>query len=218
MNLIACKSPGPGRPKDLEKRAAILGAAKQLFPSLGFEGTSMDAIAAAAGVSKLTVYSHFRDKETLFVEVIRQKCEEQLLPEFFESSLRGSIRKTLLIIARGFFGLIISDESIGLMRMLMAEACKGSSRLPQLFWEAGPKRSNEMLEHLLATATKSGQLDVQDVHRAAGQFFCLIKGEHHLRRLIGCGEPISAAEVEWHIENVVDMFLRAYAPLGHELS
>jgi len=212
MNLFACKSPGPGRPKDLEKRAAILDAAKQMFPRLGFEGTSMDAIAASAGVSKLTVYSHFRDKETLFVEAIRQKCEEQLPPEFFAPSVRGPIRKTLLMIARGFFGLVVSDEAIGLARMLMADACKGNSRLPQLFWEAGPKRSNDTLEHLLASATETGQLDVQDPHRAAGQFLCLVKGEYHMRRLIGCSEPITATETERHIESVVDMFLRAYAP------
>ena len=74
MTLAVAKSCGPGRPKDLEKRAAILAAAKRLFPLSGFEGTSMDAIAAEAGVSKLTVYSHFTDKETLFVAAIRARC------------------------------------------------------------------------------------------------------------------------------------------------
>ena len=74
MTLAVAKACGPGRPKDLEKRAAILAAAKRLFPMSGFEGTSMDAIAAEAGVSKLTVYSHFTDKETLFVAAIRARC------------------------------------------------------------------------------------------------------------------------------------------------
>lgn len=57
---------GPGRPKDLAKRQAILDAAKILFLSHGYANTSMDAVASEAGVSKLTVYSHFNDKETLF--------------------------------------------------------------------------------------------------------------------------------------------------------
>src|SRR5690606_2086124 len=73
----------PGRPKDLEKRAAILDAAKTLFPERGYEGTSMDAIAQAAGVSKLTVYSHFQDKDTLFVEAVKAKCEELLPQDLF---------------------------------------------------------------------------------------------------------------------------------------
>jgi AcrR family transcriptional regulator len=82
--IPASKSCGPGRPKDLEKRAAILDAAKRLFPTSGFEGTSMDAIAADAGVSKLAVYSHFRDKETLFIAAIRVRCEEQVPETLFD--------------------------------------------------------------------------------------------------------------------------------------
>src|SRR5690606_31620579 len=72
------KSPAaPGRPKDLEKGSAILDAARRLFTTQGFDGASMDQIAAAAGVSKLTVYSHYGDKETLFAEVVKSYCEQQ---------------------------------------------------------------------------------------------------------------------------------------------
>ncbi len=67
------KAAGPGRPKDLGKRASILEAAKRLFLEQGYQGVSMDQIATAAGVSKLTVYSHFGDKETLFSDAIAAK-------------------------------------------------------------------------------------------------------------------------------------------------
>ena len=67
-----------GRPKDPAKRAAILEAAKTLFLAGGFSGTSMDAVAKEAGVSKLTVYSHFSDKETLFSAAIEAKCQNML--------------------------------------------------------------------------------------------------------------------------------------------
>src|ERR1700712_2496679 len=73
---------GPGRPKDLAKRQAILEAAKNLFIRNGYANTSMDAVAAEAGVSKLTVYSHFTDKETLFSCAVVARCEEQV-PELF---------------------------------------------------------------------------------------------------------------------------------------
>ena len=62
---------GPGRPKDPAKRKAILEAAETLFLRNGYDGSSMDAIAAEAGVSKLTVYSHFTDKETLFAFAVK---------------------------------------------------------------------------------------------------------------------------------------------------
>ncbi len=85
----AGKGNGPGRPKDLGKRAAILQAAKSLFVEQGYAGVSMDGIAALAGVSKLTVYSHFGDKETLFSEAIRVQCEEMMPADLFEHAPRG---------------------------------------------------------------------------------------------------------------------------------
>src|SRR5690348_18371365 len=118
MTLAVAKSCGPGRPKDLEKRAAILAAAKRLFPLSGFEGTSMDAIAAEAGVSKLTVYSHFTDKETLFFAAIRARCEEQMPATLFEIDVEGPVRRQLEAIARAFFALVTAPESVALHRLL----------------------------------------------------------------------------------------------------
>lgn len=54
------------------KREAIIQAAISEFRSHGFEITSMDKIAATAGVSKRTVYNHFPSKEELFAEILNQ--------------------------------------------------------------------------------------------------------------------------------------------------
>ena len=54
------------------KHDAIAGAALVLFARDGYERTSVDAIAAEAGVSKRTVYSHYGDKENLFLLVLRE--------------------------------------------------------------------------------------------------------------------------------------------------
>src|SRR4051812_41247107 len=58
-----------------QKREAILAAARQLFLGDGFERTSVDAIAATAGVSKRTVYDYFGDKRTLLVAVVEQAVQ-----------------------------------------------------------------------------------------------------------------------------------------------
>src|SRR5678815_6014191 len=79
------KASAPGRPKDLGKGAAILEAAKRMFTVHGFDGVSMDQIAAEAGVSKLTVYSHFGDKETLFAAAAKAYCDQQLPSSLFEA-------------------------------------------------------------------------------------------------------------------------------------
>jgi TetR/AcrR family transcriptional regulator, mexJK operon transcriptional repressor len=210
MTLAVAKSCGPGRPKDLEKRAAILAAAKRLFPLSGFEGTSMDTIAAEAGVSKLTVYSHFTDKETLFVAAIRARCADQVPDELFHVA-GGTVGVQLEAIARAFLGLITSPEAISLHRLLTASVGT-TPKLGQLFWEAGPLRMRQSFEEFLRKEVEAGQLEIPDITRAASQFFALLKGELHARLLCGCTQSISAQDIDEHVRATVDLFLRACAP------
>jgi TetR/AcrR family transcriptional repressor of mexJK operon len=210
MNAVV-KNPGPGRPKDLEKRAAILNVAKRLFTTQGFDGTSMDAIAAAAGVSKLTVYSHFQDKERLFAAAVECVCAEQMPAEIFMADLKGPIRKQLVTIAKAFFALITSDEAVAVHRTIVANA-RQSPKLAELFWEAGPKRTQRAFESFLREEVQGGTLEIADLHRAATQFFCLLKGELHARMEFGCCGQVTQQEIDDHIEATVDFFLRAYTP------
>ena len=203
--------PGPGRPKDLEKRQAILDAAKRLFPQHGFDGVSMEAIAAEAGVSKLTVYSHYGDKDALFSATIRAKCEEMLPPTLFIATSKGPIRRQLTSIAGAFFALITSPEAIGMQRV-MSTLMDTDSRLPQMFWEAGPQRVHDGFADFLRARIAVGQLAIPDVDRASSQFFCLLKGELHARLVCGCPGDFGDREVATHIQATVDLFLRAYAP------
>lgn len=205
---VAAPRAAAGRPRDMEKRAAILDAAKNLFLGNGFEGTSMDAIASAAGVSKITVYSHFQDKDTLFREVCKAKCEKQLPHEIFVINRKAPLRQQLLQIARAFFGLIMSPEAIALHRLMTAQQ---EPKLAQLFWEEGPQRSQHELAEFFRAEIAEGALDIPDPRRAAGHFFCLLKGEPFARVTYGAG-GVSEADARAHIESVVDLFLRAYAP------
>lgn len=200
---------GPGRPKDLGKRAAILVAATQMFTSQGYEGTSMDQIAASAGVSKLTVYSHFGDKEALFAAVVRAHCETQLPDALFAPTPGTPLRDRLLAIARGFYAMINTPESVAGHRMLCTPQLAGSA-LSRLFWEAGPQRVHDAFAALLVRRIQAGELAIDDVPRAAGQFFALLKGEPHARRVFGCCEGEPAPAIEAHLVAAVDMFLRAY--------
>jgi TetR/AcrR family transcriptional repressor of mexJK operon len=202
------KPASPGRPKDLGKRAAILDAAKRMFTAHGFERVSMDQIAAEAGVSKLTVYSHFGDKETLFSAAISAKCEEQLANGLFAVDPASSLREQLLGIGRAFLTLINSEEALAIHRVVTTQP--PPAKLGQLFWEAGPRQVQLAFEAFLRDEIAAGALDIPDVHRAASQFFCMLKGELHMLLLCGCIEEIDAAEAEAHVQATVDMFLRAY--------
>ncbi|HWH88740.1 MAG TPA: TetR/AcrR family transcriptional regulator [Pseudomonas sp.] len=202
---------GPGRPKDLAKRQAILDAAKTLFLSHGYANTSMDAVASEAGVSKLTVYSHFNDKETLFSAAVVAKCEEQLPPLFFELPEGIPVENVLLNIGRGFHQLINSDESVNLHRLIMALGSQ-DPKLSLIFFEAGPERVVNGMEGLLTKIHASGALNIDQPHNAAEHFFCLIKGAGNFRLLYGCGEPLTGDAAERHVREVVGLFMRAYKP------
>ncbi|AZD00372.1 TetR/AcrR family transcriptional regulator [Pseudomonas chlororaphis] len=204
-------SNGPGRPKDLAKRQAILEAAKALFLSNGYANTSMDAVAAEAGVSKLTVYSHFNDKETLFSAAVMAKCEEQLPTLIFELPAGMPIESVLLNIGRGFHLLINSEESLNLHRLIMALGSQ-DPKLSQIFFEAGPQRMVQGMERLLTRIDQSGALRIDKPRNAAEHFFCLLKGAANFRLLYDCGEPLSDEAAEEHVREVVGLFMRAYRP------
>ncbi len=215
MNTSAqIKPQGPGRPKDMEKRAAILAAAKALFIRNAFAGTSMDAIAADAGVSKLTVYSHYGDKDNLFREVIRSRIQD-LLPEetyFFDAQV--DIKETLLRVALTHAHLDCNAETVGTFRAILSDCRQGNPRYGKLIWEEGATRTHGLMERLLQQAVDAGQLEIDDVARASGQFLALIKGNLMMRQMFGCMDcPQSyAEEIEATARDGVTMFLRAYLP------
>ncbi|HOO28102.1 MAG TPA: helix-turn-helix domain-containing protein, partial [Lachnospiraceae bacterium] len=58
------------------KRKCILDGAVQVFTKAGFDAASMDKIAETAGVSKITIYKYFQNKETLFLAVVTEYLKE----------------------------------------------------------------------------------------------------------------------------------------------
>lgn len=211
------RASGPGRPKDLGKRAAILKSAKRLFVAHGYEGVSMDQIATAAGVSKLTVYSHFGDKDSLFSAAIIAKLDEQVPAALFSDDTlrqtgpkdsREGLHAQLMRIGMAFFSLVSSEEALSMHRMMLSPNSQPHVR--DLFWQAGPQRLKNGFGEFLRERMARGQLDIDDVDLAAGQFFCLLKGDLHVRMMCClCASP-AADVVHAHVSATVDMFLRAY--------
>jgi len=201
----------PGRPKDMEKRAAVLEAAMALFPSRGYDGTSVEAIAQAAGVSKLTVYSHFADKEALFEAAVTECCAQMLPHRLFEPSAGLPVGEALMGIGRAFVDLMMDERAIALHRVMVAQAGQ-DQRLAEIFFSAGPRASLQEMESFLRAAHAEGSLRVDSPGRAAEHFFSLLKGVRHLRVLVGLSAPPPPAERDAHVSEIVQFFLRAYAP------
>ncbi len=204
------RPPGsPGRPKDPGKRQAILAAASRLFMEQGYAGASMDAIAAAAGVSKLTVYSHFGDKEGLFHAAVRATSDALVPDTLFTADSEAPLRQQLLDIGHAFFTLVSSEAALAAQRMILSPDTDESIR--QLFWQAGPARITDALVSFLAPRVARGELAIEDLELAASQFFCLVKGELHHSLMCGMGGQCDAAQADRHVTSAVDFFIRGYA-------
>ncbi len=211
MMQTAATRPAPGRPKDPAKRAAILEAAKSLFAQNGFDGVSMDQIAQAAGVSKLTVYSHFGDKDGLLSAVVQAHCDQEVPLQLFEPAPDVPLQERLLDIARAFFTMICDPHAIAGHRL----ACMPqglSPGLSQLFWEAGPARIQDALASLLHRRSEAGELAIDDPALAATQFLSLVKGDIHARLVMGLDGGSDAEATRRHLDGAVALFLRGYRP------
>jgi len=114
-----------------DKREQILAGAMQIFLSHGYAGTSMDRAAAAAGVSKQTIYSHFRDKEGLFTALIERVTIERFQTDMgmdIECFLQGEPALVLRRLAEMYLQKMTDPEYLALFRLVIAE----SVRFPEL--------------------------------------------------------------------------------------
>ncbi len=201
-----------GRPKDPAKRHAILEAAKDLFLTHGFTGTSMDAVASEAGVSKLTVYSHFSDKETLFTAAVEARCCSQMPVVMFTLEPGMPVAAMLHKIGEAFLEMLYHEHSLQLMRLISAVGNQDQT-MANLFYEAGPMRTRNEMTRFLNRACELGQLQIPDTERASELFFGMLQGGcRHIQIMLGCTEPPGPREIAEHVKEVVRVFTRAYQP------
>lgn len=209
MNFLPKPNP-PGRPKDPEKRAALIEAAGRLFCEHGYDAVSVEAVAQAAGVSKLTVYSHFGDKEGLFVAAVHARCEGSLPHQLFEPAPDLPLRDALQRIGIAFVRLVFAPDVVNLYRTLIGQNTS-SPQLAQVFFEAGPKRTLDEFEFFLSLYVARGELRIEHPRCAAEQFFVLLKGVQHMRLLLGLIAPPDDDALQHRVDEAVAVFLRAYA-------
>lgn len=189
------------------KREAVLDAAQAAFLELGYAGTSMDLVAGRAKVSKATIYAHFKGKDDLFGEVIRRRCERDLA---FQAPAEGDARSVLASIARRLMGLMLSPETLGIYRVVVAESARHPD-LAQAFFAAAPAQGKARLCEVMAELDRRGELMVADPWQAADQFAGMLRAEVFHRALLGLAPP-DGRSVDSTIAAAVETIHRAYAP------
>lgn len=194
------------------KRQAIASAALALFARDGYERTSVDAIAAEAGVSKRTVYSHYGDKEKLFMLVVRDTYElmRERFAEAVDSTLRDvdDVGKSLVSCIREVLRAVTqTPERARLVRLVIAEL----PRFPALLdlWQG--RGIIPLLAAPIARLAAGGLLTADDPTEAAGHLSALTLGQVNNRSMMGT-VPLSEAEADRIITSGVRVFLCAYGP------
>lgn len=187
-----------------DRRQAILAAARRLFLEQGYAGTAMDAIAAAAGVSKATLYSHFGSKEALFGSIVEARCRALLEPLAETGAADATLADRLRRFALRFTELVTEPEAVALHRLVLAEAPR-FPELARIFNACGPERVIARVAEVLRQAAGE-EIGLQHPRAAAELFFTLLMGPWHTRVLLGLEQPDSAV-LAARAEQAVGRFL-----------
>ncbi len=206
--------PRAGRPKDAAKGASILAAAQSLFHSQPYETVTMEAVAARAGVSKMTVYSHFADKETIFETVVRAMSDEMMSAVSGPGQGAAPLRDRLNTVGVGFLRVIL-DPSVRMMGHTLSASLHKDQALARRFYDAGPGRTRAGLAAIIAAATARGELATDSPEWAADDLVSLWVGSLPDQLAFGVIEQTSADEIARRARRGTEVFLRAYVRPGN---
>ncbi len=198
-------------PRGEKRRREIALVAEKVFFENGFADTTMQMIAMRAGASKETLYRHFGSKEGLFAEVVETRAKSFLdnLDENFDRP--GSVAEVLRNMSHRMLQAMVGSEGISLCRIVVAEAPR-NAEVGEIFYSRGPARVRDRLTAFLGAAVERGELLCKDPELAGQIFLGAVMAHYHLVQLVLRDPPSpSQAQLERHVDEVVDMFLLKYA-------
>lgn len=192
----------------LAKERRIMDAALKVFADQGYSGTSMDAIAALAGVSKPTLYQYFGSKEQLFAAIMVAQ-RDSMLGAFEEPDGLGLVPE-LWAFAWHYADTVLRPDFLSLARLIIGEA----QRFPEIgraYQAAGPERVLRGMMDYLSAKRAEGSLSFDDAELAAEDLWGLILSAPRNRALHDPANLPSRADLHRFISNGLRVFLKAYS-------
>jgi len=143
--------------KSAARRDAILSAALDEFSARGFAAARLDDVARRAGVAKGTIYLHFRDKESLFEELVRTALGPVVAAlestTAAELPLQVSVERIIDLFVREIFGTRRKD----VLRLVLTEG-PGFPKLAEIYYRAVIRRALPALRAVLRRALERGEI------------------------------------------------------------
>lgn len=191
------------------KRQAIVAAAVAEFRANGFDATSMDKIAATAGVSKRTVYNHFPGKDALFAHILQQLWDSSAALQALRYRADQPLRAQLLELIGTKMALLRDGYFLDLARVAIAEGIHHPERAQEMVARLADKE--EGVAAWLRAAQADGKLKPLDPvfvsHLLQGQLKAFAFWPQ-----VTMGQPVLAPAAEAAlIATAADMFLAYYA-------
>ena len=195
-----------GRPIDNSKINSIIETARTLFAQNGFARTTLDAIAEMSGVTKMTIYSHFKSKEELFGATITNRIKKDFAFDIETLDPRNP-SDGLIEIASGFILLLRKEEVLGTYRTMFSSALT-HPKLCLEFFEKGPLEVHQQVAKYLQQCSKEGSLKITNLDISTSQFLSLFLGLDHIRCMLGLKKPTKKDDEQMILKNV-DFFIQA---------
>ncbi|MGW1976115.1 TetR/AcrR family transcriptional regulator [Streptomyces sp. NPDC001889] len=206
---------GPSGPRAERKRQAIVTAARALFLREGF-GVGMDAIAAAAQVSKVTVYNHFGSKEALVTAVVAGALDEHVdtgddgSPAALDRLADADdLRAALVVAARAWVRAVRADHEVTTLRNLVAAAPHRFPELGRAWRHQSPTGHHPAVAGALRELAARGRLEIPDLEVATLQLYALLVHPHVVFGQYGA--TMDDDLTERLLVGGVDTFLSRYA-------
>lgn len=202
-----------GRPRDPERFHRIVEAARKHFYAHGLERASVDAIAAEAGVSKMTIYSHFGSKDGLFEAVVQDRTERVMGGSAGVEAMDPlQPRKALLAVGEQFLALTREEHTLGKFRSLYG-AASAQPEACRAFYRQGADKLTGELAAYLRRASDAGTLKVKNPRLAADLFLAMFLGDGHIRGLLMLEKP-DPREDKALLREAVRVFMAGYEVAG----
>ena len=151
--------------KSADRRAAIVEAAMDEFIARGFAATRLDDVAKRAGVAKGTLYLYFKDKESMFEELIRTALVPLIGRMTALPTITGPVRDAVEGFAETFIREIVSTRRGDIIRLIVSEGPRFPAIADFYFREVVSKGLAGM-KALVQLAITRGEIK----HRELGQF------------------------------------------------
>jgi TetR/AcrR family transcriptional repressor of mexJK operon len=203
------------RPVDPQKRLRVIQAAGRLFGQYGFDAVTLEAIAARARVSRVTLYAHFRDKRALLDAVI-DDVAERLRTGWLEACARRAPADPLDALGNVLLGVLLREDVAALERTL-APLLPRSPALRKRFSEVGPGRTLEQLAAVLREEQLAGRLAIDSPREAAEDLVALWQGYLPDQVRLGLRPAPAAEEISARVRRGTRLFRRAYAPGARDI-